>query len=84
MPAILDSLFHKVVDTTSSPIGVEGGGSRSHKAAGPSNTKKIYHRAPFFEDHNFCRFRKFYTKTVSPKYNIYARINHNHISGGMC
>ena len=26
MPAILDSLFHKVVDTTSSPIGVEGGG----------------------------------------------------------
>ena len=26
MPAILDSLFHKVVDTTSSPIGVENGG----------------------------------------------------------
>ena len=26
MPAILDSLFHKVVDTTSIPIGVEGGG----------------------------------------------------------
>ena len=26
MPTILDSLFHKVVDTTSSPIGVEGGG----------------------------------------------------------
>ena len=26
MPAILDSLFHKVVNTTSSPIGVEGGG----------------------------------------------------------
>ena len=26
MPAILDSLAHKVVDTTSSPIGVEGGG----------------------------------------------------------
>ena len=26
MPAILDSLFHKVVNATSSPIGVEGGG----------------------------------------------------------
>ena len=26
MPAILDSLFHKVVDTTSSSIRVEGGG----------------------------------------------------------
>ena len=26
MPAILDSLFHKVVNTTSSFIGVEGGG----------------------------------------------------------
>ena len=26
MPTILDSLFHKVVNTTSSPIGVEGGG----------------------------------------------------------
>ena len=26
MPAILDSLFHKVVNTTSTPIGVEGGG----------------------------------------------------------
>ena len=26
MSAILDSLLHKVVDTTSSPIGVEGGG----------------------------------------------------------
>ena len=25
MPAILDSLFHKVVNTTSTPIGVEGG-----------------------------------------------------------
>ena len=35
MPTILDSLFHKVVNTTSSPIGVEG----SHEVAGPSNTK---------------------------------------------
>ena len=26
MPAIVDSLFHKVVNTTSSPIWVEGGG----------------------------------------------------------
>ena len=26
MPTILDSLFHKVVNTTSIPIGVEGGG----------------------------------------------------------
>ena len=26
MPAILDNLFHKVVNTTSTPIGVEGGG----------------------------------------------------------
>ena len=26
MPAILDSLFHKVVNTTCIPIGVEGGG----------------------------------------------------------
>ena len=26
MPTILDSLFHKVVNTTSSPIGVGGGG----------------------------------------------------------
>ena len=26
MPAILDSLFHKIVNTTNIPIGVEGGG----------------------------------------------------------
>ena len=26
MPAFLDSLFHKVVNTTSSPIGVDGAG----------------------------------------------------------
>ena len=35
MPAILDSLFHKVVNTTSIPIGVVG----SHKVAGSSDTK---------------------------------------------
>ena len=35
MPAILDSLFHKVVNTTSIPIGVEG----SHEVAGSSDTQ---------------------------------------------
>ena len=39
MPTILDSLFQKVVNTTSSPIGVEGGVVGSHEVAGPSNTK---------------------------------------------
>ena len=39
MPTILDSLFHKVVNTTSSSIGVEGGLVRSHEVAGPSDTK---------------------------------------------
>ena len=37
MPAILDSLFHKVVNTTSTPIGVEG----SHEVAGSSGIKTI-------------------------------------------
>ena len=37
MPAILDSLFHKVVNTTSSPIGVEGRG-----AGKPQNSKVLY------------------------------------------
>ena len=36
MPTILDSLFHKVVNTTSIPIGVEVG---SHEMVGSSNTK---------------------------------------------
>ena len=40
MPVVLDSLFHKVVNTTSSPIGVEGGVVVNHKVAGPSNSKK--------------------------------------------
>ena len=35
MPAILDSLFHKVADTTSTPIGVEG----SHEVVGSSGIK---------------------------------------------
>ena len=39
MPAILDSLFHKVVNTTSTPIGVEGGVVGSHEVAGSSDTK---------------------------------------------
>ena len=39
MPTILDSLFHKVVNTTSIPIEVKGGGS--HKVAGPSNSRKF-------------------------------------------
>ena len=40
MPAILDSLFHKVVNTTSIHIGVEGGGCwGATKWRGPSNAK---------------------------------------------
>ena len=42
MPAILDSLFHKVVDTTSTPIGAEDGGGRCYKGVGPSDKKIIY------------------------------------------
>ena len=34
MPMILDSLFHKVVDTTASPIGVEGGGGGKPQSGG--------------------------------------------------
>ena len=34
MPAILDSLFHKVVNTTSIPIGVEGGGGGEPRKGG--------------------------------------------------
>ena len=42
MPTILDSLFHKVVITTSSPVRVEGGGVVwSHEVARPSNTKSV-------------------------------------------
>ena len=40
MPAILDSLFHKVVNTTSTTIGVEGGGVvGSHEVTGSSDIK---------------------------------------------
>ena len=43
MPAILDSLFHKVVNTTSISIGVEGGGVLgSHEVAGTSDIKTVY------------------------------------------
>ena len=34
MPAILDSLFHNVVNTTTSPIGVEGGGGGEPRSGG--------------------------------------------------
>ena len=34
MPTILNSLFHKVVNATSSSIGVEGRGGRSHEVVG--------------------------------------------------
>ena len=34
MPAILDSLFHKVVNTTSIPIGLEGGGGGELQSGG--------------------------------------------------
>ena len=41
MPTILDSLFHKVADTTSTPIGVEGSHKvvGSHEVAGSSGIK---------------------------------------------
>ena len=42
MPAILDSLFHKVVNATSSLIGAKGGGWRgATKIVGSSNTKTV-------------------------------------------
>ena len=34
MPTILDSLFHKVVNTTSIPIEVEGGGGGKPQSGG--------------------------------------------------
>ena len=40
MPSILDSLFYKVVDT-SSPIGVEGGGSGELQSGGNFRFKKF-------------------------------------------
>ena len=41
MPTILDSLFHKVVNTTSSPIGVENWGGREPQSGGTFRFKKI-------------------------------------------
>ena len=39
---------------------------------------RLFSRTAIFADfENFL----FYMKIVSPKYNIYARINHDHISG---
>ena len=43
MPAILDSLFHKVVNATSILIGVEGWGVvGSHEVVGTSDSKTLY------------------------------------------
>ena len=42
MPTILDSLFHKVVNTTSSPIGVEGGGGGESRSGGTFQLTKFY------------------------------------------
>ena len=43
LPAILDSLFHKVVNTTSKSGGVAGWGEvGSHEVAGPSDQKNFY------------------------------------------
>ena len=39
---------------------------------------RLFSRTAIFMD--FANFL-FYTKIVLPKYNIYAGINHNHISG---
>ena len=39
MPAILDSLFHKVINTTSTPI---GGVAGSHEVVGGSDLKILY------------------------------------------
>ena len=41
MPTILDSLFHKAVDMTSSLIGVEGGGGEPRNS-GTFQFKKLY------------------------------------------
>ena len=42
MPTILDSLFHKVVNTTSSPIGVEGGGVGEPQSGGNFRYKDLF------------------------------------------
>ena len=42
MPAILDRLFHKVVDTTSIPIGVERGDGGEPQSGGTFQFKEIY------------------------------------------
>ena len=42
MPAILDSLFHKVVNTTSSPIEVEGGGGGEPQSGGTLQYKNCF------------------------------------------
>ena len=47
MPTISDSLFHKVVNTTSSPIGVEGGGGGELRNGG------IFHYKNFLMPNGF-------------------------------
>ena len=42
MPAILDSLFHKAVNTTSSPVVVEGGGGEEPRSGGNFPYKNFY------------------------------------------
>ena len=42
MPTILDSLFHKVANTTSIPIGVRMGVVGSHEVAGIPIQKPFY------------------------------------------
>ena len=41
MPAILDSLFHNLVNTTSIPIGVEGGGGGEPRSDGKFRYKNF-------------------------------------------
>ena len=58
MPAILDSLLHKVVNTTSIPIGVEGGGGGEPRSGGKFRYKNFFMA-------NWLQFRLFSTPHVS-------------------
>ena len=64
MPAIFDSLFHKVVNTTSIPIGVV----RSHEVAGSSNTKTFYGQMALIQAvfSSTCLKMKLHRYPVSP------------------
>ena len=61
MPTILDSLFHKVVNTTSIPIGVEGGGWWGATVAGSSDTKTFLWPNGF----NSCCFQLHMSQNVA-------------------